>query len=142
MLRELTGKEKVERIAILVSYNGTSKFIGAPKVESATGENIAAAVQSKLNEWNISNRIAAISFDTTSSNTGAMNGACTLIEKKLGQKLLHLACRHHVYEIILRAVFELKLGKSSAPEVQIFERFANFWKNIDQNSYENGLTEQ
>lgn len=141
MLRELTGKETVERIAILVSYNGKSKFIGAPKVQPSTGENIAAAVQNKLNEWNIANRITAISFDTTSSNTGILNGACTLLQKNLGQKLLYLACRHHVYEIILRAVFELKFGKSAAPEVQIFERFAKAWKNTDQTSFESGLVD-
>lgn len=139
MMPELTGKEKVERIAILVSYNGTSKFIGAPKVNPSTGANIAAAVHNKLNEWGIADRIKGISFDTTSSNTGETNGACSLLEKRLGRKLLHLTCRHHLYEIILRAVFELKFGKSSAPEVQIFERFSKFWKEIDQNLFQNGL---
>lgn len=70
MLRELTGKDKVERIAVLVSFNGTSKLIGAPKVHQATGENVAECVHEKLNEWKIADKIAAISFDTTSSNTG------------------------------------------------------------------------
>ncbi|XP_039968939.1 uncharacterized protein LOC120780749 [Bactrocera tryoni] len=52
VLPDLIGKIKVERIAVLVSYNGESKFLGAPKLISAT------------------DRVEGMSFDTTSTNTG------------------------------------------------------------------------
>lgn len=56
MMRDLVGKDKVERIAVLVSCNGTSKFIGAPKVNPSTGENIAAIVHRILNDWSIAEK--------------------------------------------------------------------------------------
>lgn len=83
MLPDLIGKTKVERIAILVSYNNTSTFLGAPKLDKSTGKNIAAAVHSKLVEWNITKQVSAIGFDTTSNNTGVNSGACVEPEKLL-----------------------------------------------------------
>lgn len=54
ILPDLIGRMKVDRIAVLVSYNGTSKFLGAPKVEgSSTGENIADAVHKTLVQWKL-----------------------------------------------------------------------------------------
>lgn len=97
MLPDLIGRTNVERIAVLVSYNGTSKFLGAPKIQSSTGANIADVVYEKLVEWNIVDRVEGMSFDTTSSNTGIHIGAGVLLEKKMGRKLLNLACRHHTY---------------------------------------------
>lgn len=139
MLPDITGREKVERIAVLVSFNGTSKFLGAPKLESSTGENIAIAVHGLLMEWNLIDRVKAMAFDTTSSNTGIHNGACNLLQSFSGLELMPLPCRHHIYEILLRDVFELKLGKSSAPEVPVFERFATAWKHINKKIFKNGL---
>lgn len=53
MLPDLIVRTKIERIAILVSYNETTKFLGAPKIQSSTGANIADVVYQKLVEWNI-----------------------------------------------------------------------------------------
>lgn len=142
LLPALIGNTKVERIAILVSYNGTAKFLGAPKIASSSGENIAAAVYSLLIKWDIFDRVAAMSFDTTASNTGEKSGACLYLQERMGRKLMNLACRHHIYELVLRAVFELKFSKSSASEVPIFERFAKAWIGIDQNSYISGLHDE
>lgn len=82
-MKDLIGSTKVERIAILVSYNGTSKFLGALKVESSTGKNIADAVYEVLVKWNIVDQVSGFSYDTTSTNTGINTGAAVLLEKKL-----------------------------------------------------------
>lgn len=142
MLPDLVGSIKVERIAVLVSYNDTAKFLGAPKIPSSTGKNIATAVYNLLNAWNIADRVTGMGFDTTSSNTGSQKGACLLLQNRLGRKLINFACRHHIYEIILRSVFELKLGPSSAPEVKVFERFMTAWPNIDQSSFQSGIHDE
>lgn len=140
MLPDLIGCEKVERIAILVSYNGTSKLLAAPKIPSSSGENIADVVLSTLLKWNISDRVAAMGFDTTASNTGDKSGACVHLQNNIDRKLLlHFACRHHIYELLLRTAFESKFGKSSGPDVPIFERFVKNWKNLNQKSFKNGL---
>ncbi|XP_053968382.1 uncharacterized protein LOC128869807 [Anastrepha ludens] len=142
LLQDLIGRLKVERIAVLVSYNGTSKFLGAPKIESSSGEHIAAAVHETLVKWNIAEYVQGKCFDTTSSNTGTEKGASVLLEKKLKRQLLDLSCRHHVYEILLSSVFEVKLSPSSAPEVLIFERFAKSWTSYDLDSFCSGLNEK
>ncbi|XP_039968786.1 uncharacterized protein LOC120780593 [Bactrocera tryoni] len=139
VLPDLIGKIKVERIAVLVSYNGESKFLGAPKLISATGENIATAVFDTLSKWNILDRVEGMSFDTTSTNTGPMNGACAQLQRMLGRNLLTLPCRHHILEIYLRSVFDLHFKETQAPEVSIFERFAKAWPNIDTSSFKSGL---
>lgn len=69
------------------------------------------------------NSLEMVCFDTTATNTGQHNGAAMLLEKKLDRSLMWLPCRHYIAEILLRGVFEVYFGKSSGPEVGIFERF-------------------
>lgn len=139
ILSDLTGREKVDRIAVLVSYDGTAKFLGAPKIQSGNGQNIAEAVYRILVEWNIAHKVVAASFDTTSSNTGLANGACTLLSKLLGRKLIELACRHHISEVVLKNVYEKICGTTSAPETLLFNRFADKWDQIKLNQYKSGF---
>lgn len=40
---DLIGRSVSDRIAILVSYDGTSKFLGSPMIKPSTGANIADA---------------------------------------------------------------------------------------------------
>jgi len=76
-----------------------------------------------------------LTFDTTASNIGSANGACTLLEQKLQQNLLHFSCRHHVHELIIGGVFTALFGPSRSPDIALFERFQHFWPNIDQHDY-------
>lgn len=142
ILPDLVGIEHIDRIAVLVSYNGTAKLLGAPKIISGTGENIAAAVHNILVEWNISEKVVAASFDTTSTNTGIGQGACVLLNDLLDRKLINLACRHHIYELVLKSVFEVKYGPTSGPETLIFNRFAKQWPTFKQHQFQHGLEDQ
>ena len=81
-------------------------------------------------------------FDTTSSNTGRMNGACVLIEQGLKVEMLFLACRHHILELVVGAVFTTCLGVSASPEVLLFKRFKSCWKYINKNAFEDAKTDQ
>lgn len=135
ILNDIVGRSHVDRIAVLVSYDGTAKFLGAPKIGSGSGKDIAEAVYKILVDWNISERVVAASFDTTSTNTGVDQGACVLLSEMLGRKLINLACRHHIYEIVCKNVFEKKHGKTSGPETLIFNRFAKAWPTIKQNQF-------
>ena len=71
----------------------------------------------------MADRVKAMCFDTTSSNTGQKKGACTLIEDKLEKELLNLACRHHISELLIGAVITVMLGPSKSPKVAIFKRW-------------------
>ena len=93
LLPALTSKDKVDRLAILVSSPDSVKLLGVPVLQQGTGSAQAEAVYDALIDWNVTPQVQAMSFDTTSSNTGKDKGACSLLEVKLGRKLLHLACR-------------------------------------------------
>ncbi|GBP85742.1 PiggyBac transposable element-derived protein 4 [Eumeta japonica] len=48
----------------------TEQLLGAPKLQSGTAINQGKAIVDVLNDWELTNRIEAICFDTTSVNTG------------------------------------------------------------------------
>ena len=79
--------------------------------------------------------VRGLVFDTTAANTGLNAGACTLIEA-LDRKLIWLACRHHVYEVLLSDVFSAALGATDGPEIGLFKRFQKNWSYIDKNKVE------
>lgn len=138
---DLIGRSNVDRIAVLVSYGGTAKFLGATKIQSGTGKNIADAVYSVLVDWDIAEKVVGTCFDATSTNTGKDIGACIYSDNLLGRKLIQFACRHHTYEISLKNVFEKKHGKSNALETLLFNRFAKKWDDIKQNQINSGLND-
>lgn len=70
---------------------------------------------------------------------GRLKGACVLLENYLERNILYLPCRHHIYELVLKSVFEAKLCITSGPDVPIFKRFQQFWGNIDQNKFKAGI---
>ncbi|CAI6355634.1 unnamed protein product [Macrosiphum euphorbiae] len=75
-------------------------------------------------------------FDTTSSNTGKNKGSCVLLERKLGKNLFWLACRHHIFELVIGAAFQAVLPSAiSGPDNRIFVRFQSYWSEIDQSTY-------
>jgi hypothetical protein len=87
--------------------------LGIPKLDSGTGSEQAAATHKLLVDWDLSENIVGLSFDTTASNTGVTNGACVLLEEKIGKPLLRLACRHHVMELMAAAVFSVEFENST-----------------------------
>lgn len=101
MLPALTSKEKVERLAVLVSGNGVMKLLGVLKLSSGSGKEQAKSVHELIEKWEIADRIQFMSFDTTASNTSVNNGACTLLEEMLGRELLSLACDTTFWNLLL-----------------------------------------
>src|SRR6218665_279949 len=94
----------------LSRYLGVNKLLGVPKLTSGTGENTAAAVYTLLKDWSVADRVKAMCFDATSSNTGHRFGTCILLEQKLQGDLLYLSCRHHIMELILASAFKAVMG--------------------------------
>lgn len=137
ILPELMSKESVDRLAVLVSGEGIMKLLRVPKLTRGTGEEQANAVFQLLDEWNIVNRVHFMYFDTTASNIGLKKGVCTILEQKIGRNLLSLACRHHIFEIIISKVFNyFPIEHQSGPDLLLFKTFSKFWKNINKEGYE------
>lgn len=66
----LSGNDTIERQAVLVTGKSTVQLLGVPFLEKGTGKAIGEAVVDLLRKWNIADRVKAMSFDTTSVNTG------------------------------------------------------------------------
>ncbi|GBN67710.1 hypothetical protein AVEN_134087-1 [Araneus ventricosus] len=46
--------------------------------------------------------------------------------------MLFYSCRHHVYELVLKAVFEVKIKQvTTSPDIPLFIKPQDNWKNID-----------
>jgi len=137
LMEDLTSHEHVERLPILISGAGVEQLLAVPKLASGTGEAQASAVVQCLETWGIKDKITAFCFDTTSSNTGHRSGACSLIEQKLNKDILHLACRHHVMELVVGAAFEqTSFATSKGPEIRLFKRFKDQWEYLDRGSFQ------
>ena len=108
LIPDLIGKEKVDRLPLLVSSKRVFQLLTVAKLPSRTRETQASAVFMAIEGWNITNSIRITYFDTTSPNTGRISGV--LQGQKLSKELLYFACRHHVMELIIGAVFQLCTG--------------------------------
>ena len=127
---------QVDRLPVLVSGHGVQKLLAVPKLATGTALACADAVFTALEDWDLLGRVKSLCFDTTAVNSGLSRGACTLLEQKLERDVLHLACRHHVYELVLEKVVLTCLGPSSGPEIQLFKRFQQQWDFLDRESLE------
>jgi hypothetical protein len=78
--------------------------------------------------------IVGTCFDTTATNTGGIQGTAVAVEKHLGRKLLYLACRHHVHELVLREVWEMLFGKDQGPTYTPFKNLQSTWDKLDKTS--------
>ena len=134
------GKKKVDRIAILVTGGGVEKLMGVPKIDRGTGEQQADACMKAIKDWKLEELVQGLDFDTTSFNTGFI-GACTIIEQNLDRNLIWIACRHHVFEVMLSTIFMTAFGSSGGPEVGIFNRFQKQWPAINKEVFTIGNEE-
>lgn len=117
------------------------QLLGVPSSTSGKGLDEAAVVYETLVEWNIAPHARCICCDTTPSNMGHMNGACVLLEEKLGRPLYVLACRKHMLELLPPAIFPKLFGVANGPDIALFKRFKSHWNTIDRNEYSSGLSD-
>ncbi|KAG7169336.1 hypothetical protein Hamer_G028904, partial [Homarus americanus] len=55
--------------------------------------------------------------------------------KGMGRNCLHLACRHHILEVVLRDVFMTACGSSNGPEILLIQRFQKKWQPVNQANF-------
>lgn len=141
-LKDTTNEDKkfrnklVERIAVVVAGIDIEKIVTVAKAENGKGFVAADIVYENLEEWNVLQWIVASCTDTTGSNTGHTNGAVVLFEKLMKKNLLYFACRHHIFELVIGAIFIMFFGVTTAPSRSMFENFKRDWILIDQTKFE------
>lgn len=115
-------KSKEERLPMVISYNKKEQLIAVPRLESSSESEQAQAVWNALRDWDLEDKVQILCCDTTSSNTGRI-GACVLLEQKLNREILIFPCRHHVYELVLKSVFEVKISQlTTSPDIPLFKK--------------------
>lgn len=134
--------DKENRLAVIVTGYEVEKLLGVPVTENGTGEAEAEAVHERLEFWNLSDKVQAMSFDTTKSNTGEKIGACTLLESKMKKKLYYLACRHHVMELLPSGVFKCLYPISESPNILMFEDFRKSWSSMNPFQWRSGMEDE
>lgn len=139
MLENLSSHEKLESLPIVITDGELEQLLEIPELQDGKGITQASIIYEVLQDWGLTEKIKAICCDTTASNLGHANGAAVQLERLLERELLYLPCRHHIYELLLRAVFDRKMPASSGPNVVLFQRFQDAWKNLNKQNYKIGL---
>lgn len=57
----------------------------------------------------------------------------------LDRDILYFPCSHHIYEIIIRATFEVNYLVTFGSDILIFKRFQQFWQKVNINDLNTGL---
>ena len=86
-------------------------------MENGTAEQGVSAVIKSLEDWKINKKqIIGCVFDTTNTNSGWRSGIVVRLEEYLDNRIIHVYCRHHVFERMVNDVVSICLGPSTSPE--------------------------
>ena len=108
------------------------KFLAIQKLEQASGKTQAEAIFEVLDLWELIDNVPTLVFDTTASNSGWRCGAEKLSEGLMGKKLFYHSCHHHIYELVIKSVYQQIFGSATTgPENVLFKEFKSAWSNID-----------
>ena len=133
LVPNVMGK-KEEREAIFVSgapHYLEGKLLDVSKLESSSGLSQFEGVKEQVKIWDIKNQIRSFTFDTTGSNTGVKVGCCKRLQDWLGRPVLWLGCRHHIGELIAKAVWYTLFEEDLEPENKFFASIRKQWESID-----------
>ncbi|GBN40112.1 hypothetical protein AVEN_241269-1 [Araneus ventricosus] len=111
-------------------------MLGVAKLENSSGKEQAMAVWNVLKDWGLEDKAQILYSDTTSSNTGRINGAITFLKLYADREMTCFPCRHHIYELVLRSVFKYELNEvTSSPDVAFFKNTREKWNNLEKENY-------
>ncbi|GBO06720.1 hypothetical protein AVEN_250630-1 [Araneus ventricosus] len=108
-IKELFKENKPSLVCF--HWDDKEKLLGVPKLENSSGKEQAMAVRNVLKDWGLEDKAPILCSDTASSNTGRINGAITFLELYADREMTYFPCRHHIYELLLRSVFEYELSE-------------------------------
>lgn len=124
-----------ERIIILCHTEQGDVPLGMFIVKNHTSLENATQILNIIERYNLKERIVGLNCDTENLNTGQTNGVCAEIERQLKKPLLHLMCRHHVFELVLKSVFEAIFGPTTGPNVTTFNILKESWNRIKNGGF-------
>lgn len=117
------------------------QILGCP-VSGKKGIDVANSVYKLIHDWELDEFVTSLCFDTTYVNSGRKLGAAIKLERKLGKQLQFFPCRHHIYELHLRLVYEFYMGETKSDVVKLFGTFKKAWETIDKKQYTAGISDK
>ena len=72
-----------------------------------------------------------IGFDTTGSNTVIYIGNAVLLERMLKKRVLRLACRHHILELVIGIVVQVVFDKTVSGTNELLKKFKDHFREVD-----------
>ena len=139
LMQDVTGTLQ-ENESILVSgaphyiegkLLSVSKLVDQDGKPTSTGEAQASADLEQIKAWGVEDDIVAFVFDTTASNTGRWRGATVRLQKILGRHIFFLGCRHHISELIVKAVWYCIFEEDLCPDNKFFSDVRAEWSSLD-----------
>lgn len=122
-------KLKEDRLSIVISYRLKEQFITVLKPNNFTGKKQTQASSKSIIDWNLEDKVQIFCCDTTALNTSHFNGAWMLPEQKFDRHMLFFASCHHVYELVLKAIFKVKIKQVTSFNISLFKKLKKH--NID-----------
>ena len=94
--------------------------------KSETSSNTLVKVLNETSPYLVKCILGGV-FDTTNTNSGWKKGMIVRLKRHCSVKLLHLYCRHHIYELIVNNACKVVLGNSESPETDVLKQLRDYW---------------
>ena len=129
--------KRVDKLAVVLTC--TSAFHEFPKkvlnvcgICSNSAEDYFQATVNVLEKelTNLKQLILGGVLDTTALNSRWKKRVMVKLEKYIGQKLVHVYCRHHVFERICSDVVATVVGNTKAPEHNVYQDLTALWPSV------------
>jgi len=85
LLPDLTVVEKVDRLAIIVTFQFKEQLFGVPEIQTSSVEEQAMATYQALEKWDLTDKIQAICCDTYDSKQHRSSKRCLYKPRKIVQ---------------------------------------------------------
>ena len=130
--RQVDGTNSYMAVVLTDLFTGEEKVLAILKMENSKAEEGASVIIQALQHWKIANgALVGFVFDTTNTNSGWKSGIVVRLEEFLERRVLHVYCRHHVFERLVNDTVNVCLGESTSPEVESYNFFISNWTRID-----------
>lgn len=126
----------MEERMIVLSHGESDIPLGLFVIPTHSSRNCSNELIRLIDEFHLRSRIVGLVCDTENVNTGHISGVCVQVESHLESDVLRLMCRHHIYELVLKSVFEETFGTSVGPTIiATFRPLRDKWDEIKWNGF-------
>ena len=130
-LRQVDGSHAYMAVVLTDLHTEEEKILSIVEMENSGAEEGVSSVIEALRKWKINKKnIIGCVFDTTNTNSGWKSGIVVRLEKFLEQRVMHVYCRHHIFERMVNDVIDVYLGPSTAPEELSYKFLIDNWNKL------------